>query len=252
MGISAPGQPLSRNMALKPRWNKIVFAERVADCSVGRRWLEIGCGKGPRDPALARIRVLCREALYAGIDMDQASLRLNPHPNTLRADAESLPFLSGAFGLITSDMVFEHLEHPERVLREIERVLAPEGTVLIHCACATHFALLAGRLIKHVLPDHAYRRLVSLLRHRAFDDVFATYYRASTRRQFLRLLSRTTLKLNKVYYLETPLARSGGLGFVESTIRKFLPPALKSTIVVEIEGKQEKTPRLSEGGAVCA
>lgn len=43
------------------------------------------------------------------------------------ADAEQLPFPDGIFQRVECDAVLEHVRDPERVVREIERVLAPGG-----------------------------------------------------------------------------------------------------------------------------
>ncbi len=43
------------------------------------------------------------------------------------ADAEQLPFRGGLFQRVECDAVLEHVERPERVMAEIERVLAPGG-----------------------------------------------------------------------------------------------------------------------------
>ena len=43
------------------------------------------------------------------------------------ADAELLPFADAMFQRVECDAVLEHVEHPDRVMREIERVLMPGG-----------------------------------------------------------------------------------------------------------------------------
>ena len=43
------------------------------------------------------------------------------------ADAELLPFADAMFQRVECDAVLEHVEHPNRVMREIERVLLPGG-----------------------------------------------------------------------------------------------------------------------------
>jgi SAM-dependent methyltransferase len=43
------------------------------------------------------------------------------------ASAEQLPFRAGLFQRVECDAVLEHVERPERVMAEIERVLAPGG-----------------------------------------------------------------------------------------------------------------------------
>ncbi len=43
------------------------------------------------------------------------------------ADAERLPFAAGVFQRVECDAVLEHVRDPARVMREIERVLAPGG-----------------------------------------------------------------------------------------------------------------------------
>ncbi len=45
------------------------------------------------------------------------------------ANAEHLPFSEGLFQRVECDAVLEHVRDPDRVMREIERVLAPGGYV---------------------------------------------------------------------------------------------------------------------------
>jgi ubiquinone/menaquinone biosynthesis C-methylase UbiE len=49
----------------------------------------------------------------------------------VNADAEQLPFASHSFDFAFSRFVFQHLPHPEAVLKELKRVLAPNGFVCV-------------------------------------------------------------------------------------------------------------------------
>lgn len=56
------------------------------------------------------------------------NLDILPFPGVdLLADAEQLPFADNLFQRVECDAVLEHVRHPRRVMREIERVLQPGG-----------------------------------------------------------------------------------------------------------------------------
>jgi SAM-dependent methyltransferase len=58
------------------------------------------------------------------------NLDLFPMPGVdVAADAELLPFPDAVFQRVECDAVLEHVRHPEQVMREIHRVLAPGGFV---------------------------------------------------------------------------------------------------------------------------
>jgi len=75
---------------------------------LGRWNLYIG-GGGRAVPDFVNIDL----AAYPGVDV--------------AADAHRLPFQSGVFARVECDAVLEHVVCPKRVMREIERVLAPGG-----------------------------------------------------------------------------------------------------------------------------
>lgn len=85
------------------------------------RVLEVGCGEGE----IAR-RLQARWGEVTALDLPDAGLRAEwrrvSGPCFLHADAEGLPFTDGAFDLVVSVEVLEHLRDPAAGLREMARV----------------------------------------------------------------------------------------------------------------------------------
>jgi SAM-dependent methyltransferase len=134
------------------------------------RWLDAGCGMN-----LAVQEFPCR--LNAGMDMCRhPGLLRNPGAFFVAGNLKHIPFKNGAFSLVSLNTVVEHLENPAPVFREIHRVLAPDGHLLIHTTNIQSPMIFLGK----ALPQ----RLRRLLFTRAFgaleDDIFKTYHRANT------------------------------------------------------------------------
>ena len=98
----------------------------------GERILDIGCGEGAYN-----YRIALRGAQIFGFDLDRRQLRramaLHKTPSTefICADATMLPMHSGQFDTVMSLCVFEHLPDDRETLREISRVLRPDGRILL-------------------------------------------------------------------------------------------------------------------------
>lgn len=149
------------------------------------RWLDLGCGRElvygwlpPRDAELTA-RALERAGRIVGLDADPASLRDNAQIRdcVLGNVHAGLPFASGAFDLVTANMVAEHLAGPGECFREIARVLRPGGTLLIHTPNVRSPIIGFGAL----LPDALKRALVRIMEwDREDNDVFPAFYRVNT------------------------------------------------------------------------
>jgi len=95
----------------------------------GVRVLDAGAGTGAiahavldEEPA-ARVAMLDRSAGMLAEDRE-------PHACRVRGDGGALPFPDGAFDLVTAAWVLETLPDPASAVREMLRVLAPDGRLL--------------------------------------------------------------------------------------------------------------------------
>jgi SAM-dependent methyltransferase len=88
----------------------------------GERMLDLGCGTG-------RALELVPGAL--GADASLEMLRKAPRGRVACARAGALPFRSGAFQALLCSNSFHHHPEPAATLREIRRVLAPEGRAVL-------------------------------------------------------------------------------------------------------------------------
>lgn len=105
---------VAREWMMEPVFAGAVPADAVA--------LEIGSADGP-STAWLRARAGHRIAT----DIDPSGLR----PGDVCADAVALPFRAGSFDVVAAFDVIEHVERPGDALREIRRVLRPDGVLLL-------------------------------------------------------------------------------------------------------------------------
>jgi ubiquinone/menaquinone biosynthesis C-methylase UbiE len=99
-----------------------------------KKVLEVGSGEGEH---LDFVEHGFNE--YVMLDLRKTELdskwNLDERIKTLEGNAESLPFETGEFDRVISTCLLHHVERPELVLSEIERVLSPNGTATIFLSC---------------------------------------------------------------------------------------------------------------------
>ena len=95
--------------------------------SSGSRLLDIGCGTGG---TMRVIRDICKPS---GIDMSFQALEYTTEKGlpAAVADATALPFPGNTFDFALALDVIEHIDDDIGVLREIKRVLKPEGRLIL-------------------------------------------------------------------------------------------------------------------------
>ena len=113
-------------IAPKLKYSQYIYEEVLKDnCQSDYVWLDLGCGHQLLPPwRYEQEKSLVKKSkTIIGLDYDFHSLTNHRTiENKIRADISNLPFFEDSFDLITSNMVFEHLNRPEVQLREIYRI----------------------------------------------------------------------------------------------------------------------------------
>ena len=117
---------------------RYAFAARLAK---GRRVLDAGCGSGYGSAELARV---AREVL--GIDVSQEAIDYAgthyraAHLQFKCASCIEMPAPSGSFDLVAAFEIIEHLDDWRAFLREVRRVLSPEGQFVVSTPNKLYYA----------------------------------------------------------------------------------------------------------------
>lgn len=185
------------------------------------RVLDIGCGTGFNLEEL-RARGVGRAV---GLDIATDALvycRERGLRALVRGDGSRLPFADGSFDVITALDLIEHLDDDEGALREMLRVLAPGGHVVIFTP--------------------AFRFLWSL------QDVVSHHFRRYTSSELRDKLRAAGLEVSKISYANTllfPLVYAGRLalrvtGRAERLSENELHPAWSNRLLAAIFGAEAR------------
>jgi ubiquinone/menaquinone biosynthesis C-methylase UbiE len=141
------------------RWRDPVQRESLEALQLGAedRVLDVGCGTGAASRSAASVA-----ALVVGIDLSTEMIRqarelasglANVHFEI--ADSEHLPFDDGAFTAVVCSNSFHHYPDPGRAVREMTRVLAPGGRLVLGDACSDRTAArIADVFLRRFEPGH--------------------------------------------------------------------------------------------------
>jgi SAM-dependent methyltransferase len=162
------------------------------------RVLDCGCGD---NTDLADYRTPGREVWGADF---------RPHPRLAYPEwfralgpRGEVPFPPDSFDLIAARWVLEHVQHPQRFLAEVLRLLRPGGAFVALTVNAAHYVTLVTRLF-HLLPHHLTQRVVRRVYRRDVHDTFPTWYRLNTVAEVARQARRGGLHLARVERFANP------------------------------------------------
>jgi ubiquinone/menaquinone biosynthesis C-methylase UbiE len=169
-----------------------------------------------------------------GVDRELAAITDNEStPHRVVAGAGDLPFADGSFDLVTSNMVFEHLEDPDRAIREIRRILRPHGRILLHTPNAGDVITVLARLV----PNALHPALVHRLEGRAREDVYPTRFLFNRPSRIRRVLQHYGFQRVSIERLEHPdtFSHVPLIGSLERLWHRLAHrvPALRGTLLID-------------------
>ncbi len=112
------------------RGRRTVLSRAIADLGLPRpaRVLDAGCGSGRNMVELARLGPV------TGVELSKTSVllaRAREAGDVIEGSVLAMPFDSASFDLAVSLDVIEHLQEDVDALRELRRVVAPGGSLLV-------------------------------------------------------------------------------------------------------------------------
>ena len=154
--------------------------------------LDAGCGRSA--PVLAKFsgragRLIGVDVVDFAQDVDDMEL--------LHEDLGNISLPSESVDLVMSRAVMEHITEPDRVYREIQRILKPGGHFVFLTANFWDYASVFAKLI----PNRYHAYIVSKMEGRAEHDVFPTAYRTNTRSAVKKWAARSGLEVASFRYL---------------------------------------------------
>lgn len=170
--------------------------------------LEVGVGTGLNFPLYPE------DARVTGVDVSKKMIgkarqrtdRLSPSVRLNRADVEALPFDADTFDTVTATCVFCSVEDPVKGLREVRRVLKPDGEV---------------RLLEHVRPRNPVLGKVfdwlTPLTRRLFGPEINRRTEANVRSAGLEIEEVRSDGIWREIVARRPAARGGGPGATPAT-----------------------------------
>ncbi len=186
--------------AQNPDWRPAteVFAQTVRDAlRPASCVLDLGCGRGglveQLDFPLSQM---------VGVDPDWQSLLEHRLELPRCAALTALPFVAGRFDVVYASWVLEHWPDPEENLREIGRILAPNGRFIFITPNKRAPLIRLNQIIGSA--ETLQKKLVTQLYARAEADTFPVHYRANDAATLDRLAQASGLALISLAQIPDP------------------------------------------------
>lgn len=156
--------------------------------------LDLGAGAG----IVSSMNLKGSSAKVCGIDLDNRVLK-NPYLDEAKiADISDIPYEDNTFDLVVSHNVLEHVEFPEKVFNEVNRVLKKGGKFIFKTPNKWHYMPLISMATPHWFHQLAMKWIVG----RDEEDTFPTFYRINSGKSINNLAVKSGFEQVKIELVE--------------------------------------------------
>jgi SAM-dependent methyltransferase len=161
----------------------------------GMDMIDLGCGRGLE--SAIRYKELTRHSY--GLDISEAVFENDTIHEPLLGSVYDIPLPNGSVDIAVNQELLEHLEFPEKMFREVSRILRPNGIF----AAMTPNIYYPSMIVSYVTP-YSFHKFVNRVLHNVdAGDVFPTWYRANTFGRLKRLGTSAGLEVVQYEYFKS-------------------------------------------------
>lgn len=155
--------------------------------------LDIGCGRTA--PNLSQLKD--RAGKLYGIDLVDFTID-DPKLSLHKQNVQDMPEIATAsIDLAYSRSVMEHVMDADATLREIRRVLRPDGRYIFLTPNFYDY----GSIVSYLVPNKLHPMIVRATEGRAEEDTFPAYYDINTKRRVRKLAAATGFEIERLDYM---------------------------------------------------
>lgn len=129
-----------------------------------------------------------------GVDVSKELLEKNMVVDQkIYADLEKIPMPDNSVDMIVSEFVLEHLEYPEKVFKELYRILKPGGSFIFLTPNRYNPVMMMSGILPHFIHDWFRDRIL-----KKGEETHKTFYRANSYKRVVELLVNAGFTVGKV------------------------------------------------------
>lgn len=169
--------------------------EKLINSALKPDWVLLDAGCGREAPVLRKYTGKVGKLI--GIDCEEFASPI-PGIELVRGDIGNMDSIdSNSIDMVISRAVLEHIQNPELVLKEINRVLKLNGNFVFLVPNLYDYSSIISLLV----PNKYHPQIVSKVEGRKVDDVFPTYYKINTKKSVYDIAKLSGFKIDKFEYV---------------------------------------------------